>query len=36
MSAAGPTDAGNVMQDENMQVDDDYGNGLGNFHQTTA
>ncbi len=34
MFAAGHADVGNVMQDDNMQADNDYNNGLDNFHQT--
>ncbi len=36
MSAADHADAGNVMQDDDTQADDDYDDGLGNFHQTAA
>ncbi len=36
MSAAGHADAGNVTQDDDMQADDDYDDGLDNFHQTAA
>jgi hypothetical protein len=34
MSAAGHTDMGNVTQDEDTQADNDYNNGLDNFHHT--
>ncbi len=36
MSAAGHADAGNVMQDDDTQADDDYDDGLGVLHQTAA
>ncbi len=34
MSAAGHADAGNVTQDDDMQADDDYNDGLDDGHQT--
>ena len=34
MSAAGHADAGNVTQDDDMQADDDYDDGLDDGHQT--
>ena len=34
MSAAGHADAGNVMQDDDTQADDDYDDGLDEGHQT--
>ena len=36
MSAAGHADAGNVTQDDDTQADDDYDDGLDDFHQTAA
>ena len=36
MSAAGHTDAGNVMQDDDTQANDDYNNGLNDGHQTNT
>jgi len=34
MSAAGHANAGNVTQDDDMQADDDYDDGLDDGHQT--
>jgi hypothetical protein len=34
MSAAGHADAGNVTQDDDMQADDDYDDGLNDGQQT--
>jgi hypothetical protein len=36
MSAAGHADAGNVTQDDDMQADDDYNDGLDDGHQTNT
>jgi hypothetical protein len=36
MSAAGHAGASNVTQDDDTQADDDYDNGLEDFHQTVA
>ncbi len=36
MSAAGHADAGNVTQDDDTQADDDYDDGLDDFHQIAA
>jgi hypothetical protein len=36
MSAAGHADAGNVTQDDNTQANNDYNNGLDDFHQTAT
>ena len=36
MSAAGHPDAGNVMQDDNTQADDDYNDDLDDGHQTNT
>ncbi len=36
MSAAGHADVGNVTQGDNTQADNDFDDGLDNFHQTDA
>ena len=36
MSAAGHADAGNVMQDDDTQADDDYNDGLDDGHQSNT
>jgi len=36
MSADGHADVGNMTQDDNMQADDDYDDGLDDGHQTDA
>jgi hypothetical protein len=35
-SAAGHADAGNVMQDDDTQANNDYDDGLDDFHQTAT